>query len=65
MYSPVNYKIFDYRKGAIVYVSSIGGYQPFPLIGAYSVSKTALLGLTRAVALQCTNNNTLYDWINA
>ncbi|CAG2106181.1 unnamed protein product [Medioppia subpectinata] len=39
--------------GSIVYISSIGAYQPFPLIGAYSVSKTALLGLTKAVANQC------------
>ncbi|XP_029846805.1 dehydrogenase/reductase SDR family member 4 [Ixodes scapularis] len=38
--------------GSIVYVSSIAGYQPMPLLGAYSVSKTALLGLTRAVADQ-------------
>jgi len=41
------------KNGSIVYISSIGGYQPFSLIGAYSVSKTALLGLTKAVALQC------------
>jgi len=27
------------------------------LIGAYSVSKTALLGLTKAVAIQCASNN--------
>lgn len=38
--------------GSIVYVSSIGGYQSIPLLGAYCVSKTALLGLTRAVAEQ-------------
>lgn len=38
--------------GSIVYVSSIAAYQSFPLLGAYSVSKTALLGLTRAVAEQ-------------
>lgn len=38
--------------GSIVYISSIAAYQSFPLLGAYSVSKTALLGLTRAVAEQ-------------
>jgi len=39
------------RKGSnIVYVSSIAGFQPFAILGAYSVSKTALLGLTKAVA---------------
>jgi NAD(P)-dependent dehydrogenase (short-subunit alcohol dehydrogenase family) len=41
------------RNGSIVYMSSIGAYQPFALIGAYSVAKTALLGLTKAVANQC------------
>ncbi|XP_054156271.1 dehydrogenase/reductase SDR family member 4-like [Oppia nitens] len=38
--------------GSFTYVSSIGAYQPFCLIGAYSVSKTALLGLAKAVAQQ-------------
>jgi len=44
-------------KGSIIYISSIGAYQPFSLIGAYSVSKTALLGLTKAVAIQCASSN--------
>ncbi|XP_003743672.1 dehydrogenase/reductase SDR family member 4 [Galendromus occidentalis] len=39
-------------QGNIVYISSIAAYQAMPLLGAYSVSKTALLGLTRAAALQ-------------
>lgn len=39
--------------GSIVYISSIGGFQPMPILGAYSVSKTALLGLTKAAAAQC------------
>ncbi|XP_064478476.1 dehydrogenase/reductase SDR family member 4-like [Ornithodoros turicata] len=43
--------------GSIVYVSSIAGFQPMPLLGAYSVSKTALLGLTRAVADQVASLN--------
>ncbi|CAL8096810.1 unnamed protein product [Orchesella dallaii] len=39
------------RKGSnVVYVSSIAGFQPFAVLGAYSVSKTALLGLTKVVA---------------
>ncbi|GIX82142.1 hypothetical protein CEXT_258301 [Caerostris extrusa] len=43
--------------GAIVYVSSIAAYKPMEVIGAYSVSKTTLLGLTKAVAAQCTSMN--------
>lgn len=39
--------------GSILFVSSIGGYQPFALLGPYSVSKTALLGLVQAMAPQC------------
>ncbi|XP_071957405.1 dehydrogenase/reductase SDR family member 4-like isoform X2 [Antedon mediterranea] len=41
------------RGGSIVIVSSVGGYVPSELIGAYSVSKTALFGLTKALAPQC------------
>ncbi|CAF5154753.1 unnamed protein product, partial [Rotaria magnacalcarata] len=37
------------KNSSIVIVSSIAGYSPFELIGAYSVSKTALLGLTKAL----------------
>ncbi|XP_078501029.1 dehydrogenase/reductase SDR family member 4-like [Lissotriton helveticus] len=36
--------------GAIVIVSSIAGYVPFESLGPYSVSKTALFGLTKALA---------------
>jgi len=43
--------------GSIIYISSIAGYQAMPLLGAYSVSKTALLGLTRAAAEQCAPYN--------
>lgn len=45
------------KGGAIVYVSSIGGYQPMPMLGAYSVSKTALLGLSKAVAQEVASDN--------
>lgn len=38
--------------GSIVIVSSIGGYNPSNVIGPYSVSKTALLGLTKALVHQ-------------
>jgi dehydrogenase/reductase SDR family protein 4 len=34
-------------------VSSVTGYSPFDLIGAYSISKTALLGLTKALVNPC------------
>ena len=43
--------------GSIVYISSIGGYRPFPALGAYSVSKTALLGLTKSVAEEVASQN--------
>ncbi|XP_031616590.1 dehydrogenase/reductase SDR family member 4 [Contarinia nasturtii] len=40
----------DETNGSIIFVSSYAGLNPFPLIGAYSVSKTALIGLTKALA---------------
>lgn len=43
--------------GSIVYVSSIAGFHPIPLLGAYSVSKTALLGLTKAGAADLAKEN--------
>jgi len=43
--------------GSIVYVSSIAGVNPIPMLGAYSVSKTALLGLTKVVAMDLAENN--------
>jgi len=45
------------KSGRIIFVSSIGGLQPFNLLGAYSVSKTALLGLVKAAALQLAPEN--------
>lgn len=41
------------KNSSIVVVSSIAGYSPFDLIGAYSISKTTLLGLTKALAPTC------------
>ncbi len=34
-------------------MSSVTGYSPFDLIGAYSISKTTLLGLTKALVNPC------------
>ncbi|NXY88309.1 DHRS4 reductase, partial [Alcedo cyanopectus] len=36
--------------GAIVLVSSLSGYTPFPGLGPYSVSKAAMLGLVKVLA---------------
>ncbi|XP_063222847.1 dehydrogenase/reductase SDR family member 4 [Bacillus rossius redtenbacheri] len=43
--------------GSIIYISSIAGFQPMPLLGTYSVSKTALLGLTKAAAADLAKEN--------
>lgn len=43
--------------GSIVFISSIGGFQPINEIGAYCVSKTALFGLTKAAAIECATDN--------
>lgn len=39
--------------GSVIYVSSFAGLQPIPEIGAYSIAKTALLGLTKVLAAEC------------
>ncbi|XP_067935103.1 dehydrogenase/reductase SDR family member 4-like [Watersipora subatra] len=44
-------------SGSIVFVSSVAAYQPFPLIGPYSVTKTALLGLTQALSKSLAGEN--------
>jgi len=49
--------MYKRKGGSIIYVSSIAGFSPMPLLGAYSVSKTALLGLTKAVAQQVGSDN--------
>lgn len=38
--------------GAIVNIASVGGMQPGPLLGAYNVSKAALIFLTRQLAYE-------------
>lgn len=40
------------RGGAIVNVASVGGIDVGPFIGAYNVSKAALIHLTRQLALE-------------
>ncbi|KAM6202551.1 dehydrogenase/reductase SDR family member 2, mitochondrial-like [Rhynchocyon petersi] len=39
-------------NGAVILISSIAAYMPVVELGAYNVSKTALLGLTKALALE-------------
>lgn len=39
-------------KGAIVYISSIAAYSGMSAIGAYSISKTALLGLNKNMSME-------------
>ncbi|XP_069575093.1 dehydrogenase/reductase SDR family member 4 [Brachyistius frenatus] len=43
--------------GNVIFVSSVAGYQPMQGLGPYSVSKTALLGLTRALAPDLAQSN--------
>lgn len=43
--------------GSVVIVSSIGGFVPFPFLGPYNVSKTALLGLTKNYASELASRN--------
>ncbi|XP_045514260.1 dehydrogenase/reductase SDR family member 4 [Pieris brassicae] len=43
--------------GSIVFISSIAAYQPMQPLGVYSVSKTALVGLTKAIANEVVREN--------
>ncbi|XWS12899.1 hypothetical protein CRYUN_Cryun37aG0129700 [Craigia yunnanensis] len=41
------------QKGSsVIFISSFGGYQPQPSMAMYGVTKTALLGLTKALAAE-------------
>ncbi|KAA8495027.1 Dehydrogenase/reductase SDR family member 4 [Porphyridium purpureum] len=40
------------RAGSVVVVGSIAGYDALPALGAYSITKTALLSLTRTLAVE-------------
>ena len=44
-------------NSSITIVSSIGGYTPFDLLGIYSVSKTTLIGLTKALTPELSQLN--------
>ncbi len=39
--------------GKIINISSVGGLDPSPMLGAYSISKAALIALTRVLAKEC------------
>ncbi|XP_052590246.1 dehydrogenase/reductase SDR family member 2, mitochondrial-like [Peromyscus californicus insignis] len=39
-------------QGSVVLVSSVAAYIPLPRLGVYNVSKTALLGLTKTLAVE-------------
>ena len=43
--------------GSAIFISSIGGYQPISALGPYSVSKTALVGLTKALGAETASDN--------
>ncbi|KAM9093133.1 dehydrogenase/reductase SDR family member 4 isoform X3 [Eschrichtius robustus] len=43
--------------GSVVIVASVGAYRPFPGLGPYNVCKTALLGLTKNLALELAQRN--------
>jgi NAD(P)-dependent dehydrogenase (short-subunit alcohol dehydrogenase family) len=43
-------RMVAHKKGSLIFVSSVAGLDPIPGLGAYSVSKAALLGLTRTLA---------------
>uniref|UniRef100_A0A2K6EM29 Dehydrogenase/reductase 2 n=1 Tax=Propithecus coquereli TaxID=379532 RepID=A0A2K6EM29_PROCO len=49
-------KVWD-KKGAVILISSIAAYIPHVELGAYNVSKTALLGLTRTLSLELAPRN--------
>lgn len=42
--------------GSIIFMASVAGIEPFPNLGAYSVSKAGLLGLMRALARELGSN---------
>ncbi|ESO82883.1 hypothetical protein LOTGIDRAFT_211528 [Lottia gigantea] len=44
-------------SGSIILVSSVAGYSPLSLLGPYGVSKTALLGLAKAMAPELAQSN--------
>ncbi|XP_006835478.1 PREDICTED: dehydrogenase/reductase SDR family member 4-like isoform X1 [Chrysochloris asiatica] len=45
------------RGGSVVLVASLAAYTPFPALGPYNVSKTALVGLTKNLATELAAKN--------
>lgn len=45
-------KAFAQKGGVIINMASVGGLRPAPLIGAYAVSKAALIHMTRQLAVE-------------
>ena len=43
-------RMAEQKRGAIVFISSIAGFDPVPGLGAYSVSKAGMVALTKAFA---------------
>ena len=46
------YPLLKRGGGSIVNISSVGGLRPEPMLGLYSVSKAALISLTKALAAE-------------
>ena len=46
-------QMFQQKYGVIVNTSSVGAWKPVPGFGAYVASKSGLIGLTKAAALEC------------
>jgi len=44
-------------QGSLVLVASIAGFVPFDMIGVYSMTKTALLGMTKVLAPELARDN--------
>jgi NAD(P)-dependent dehydrogenase (short-subunit alcohol dehydrogenase family) len=43
-------RLLPLKRGSILFIASVAGIEPMPGIGAYSVSKAGLLGLTKVLA---------------
>ncbi len=47
----------EHRRGAIVNVGSVNGVTPGPLQGIYSISKAAVISMTKTFAKECAGEN--------
>jgi len=45
------------ERGSIIFISSVAGFHPVHGIGAYSASKAALYGVTKALSIECAKLN--------